>query len=214
MKNEAIYFLIQDRNLYYNNKTVAKCIYYNSVKMTIEHLATRCGKLLDRDYKRRHNEIIKCIHLHLMNKYKLSKNKRLRLHKIEHVVENDNVRILCDMMIKTDRKIKDNKPDIIIFDKKLRKITIIEVGVTNRDILKQVEVNKYRKYQQLVNELGVMYKMETKIIPYVITWDGFVSIFHTRHIKELGLPATVRGYIQSVVLRTTADIIFSKNSVQ
>ena len=47
-----------------------------------------------------------------------------------------------DTRIQTDIKVKNNKPDIFIFDKKRKDIILIEVGITNQDILQVVENEK------------------------------------------------------------------------
>ncbi|EQB60854.1 hypothetical protein NAPIS_ORF01577, partial [Vairimorpha apis BRL 01] len=45
-------------------------------------------------------------------------------------------------------------------------------------------IEKLRKYDELANELGLLYKSKTKIVPYVKTWDGIVSKYHSKHRKE------------------------------
>ena len=65
----------------------------------------------------------------------------------------------------------------MIHDKKKKRITIIEVGVTSQDQLQTVESEKKRKYDILANEMGAMHKCKTKIIPFVLTWDGIVTKF-------------------------------------
>ncbi|TBU07644.1 hypothetical protein CWI36_0247p0020 [Hamiltosporidium magnivora] len=66
--------------------------------------------------------------------------------------------IRVDTRIKTDVKIRNNRPDIFILDKKKNKITHIEVGITSQDSLQIVETEKIRKYDLLANELGLIYK--------------------------------------------------------
>jgi hypothetical protein len=66
--------------------------------------------MLGHDYTRRHNEVLKCIHLSLCNKYGL---KKLRSHSVQKVVANDNVEVRVNTRIKTDIKIQDNKPDYL-----------------------------------------------------------------------------------------------------
>ncbi|EQB61751.1 hypothetical protein NAPIS_ORF00674 [Vairimorpha apis BRL 01] len=45
------------------------------------------------------------------------------------------------------------------------------------------------------------------IIPYVITWDGIVSKYHTKHRKELGITDRIEAYIQSTTLKKTLESI-------
>ncbi|TBU05986.1 hypothetical protein CWI38_2666p0010, partial [Hamiltosporidium tvaerminnensis] len=104
-------------------------------------------------------------------------------------------------------KIRNNRPDIFILDKKKNKITLIEVGITSQDSLQIVETEKLRKYDLLANELGLIYKCSVEIIPYVMTWDGIVTKYHKSHLKRLEIPMNVEAYIQSIVLKKTVETI-------
>ena len=87
--------------------------------------------MLYHDYMRRHNEIVRCIHLFLCNKYSIVRRKRLRSHSVQETVSNQDVTINVDCRAHTDIKIQANKPDIVVFDKKRMEITIVEVGITS-----------------------------------------------------------------------------------
>jgi hypothetical protein len=52
----------------------------------------------------------------------------------------------------------------------------IEVGITNLDILGQVEKDKTRKY-----DLIASYEFNVKFIPYMMTWEVFKRIYHNKH---------------------------------
>ncbi|TBU13633.1 hypothetical protein CWI38_0375p0010, partial [Hamiltosporidium tvaerminnensis] len=109
--------------------------------------------------------------------------------------------------IKTDVKIRNNRPDIFILDKKKNKITLIEVGITSQDSLQIVETEKLRKYDLLANELGLIYRCSVEIIPYVMTWDGIETKYHKSHLKRLEIPMNVEAYIQAIVLKKTVETI-------
>ncbi|KAF7683225.1 hypothetical protein TCON_1555, partial [Astathelohania contejeani] len=126
--------------------------------------------MLGHDYTRRHNEVIRCIHLLLANKYGFKKTKKLRTHSVQEVMENERAEILVNTRIRTDILIKNNRSDRFIYDKKDKEIILVKVGITSQDNLQIVETEKKRKYDLLANELGLLYKAKTKIIPYVMTW--------------------------------------------
>ena len=42
----------------------------------------------------------------------------------------------------------------------------------------ELEATKARKYDLLAGEISSMYKCQTKIMPYVMTWDGVVTKRH------------------------------------
>ncbi|KAL4713384.1 hypothetical protein ACJJTC_016852 [Scirpophaga incertulas] len=128
--------------------------------------------------------------------------------KRQRVVANENVEIRVDTRIKTDIKIQHNRPNLFVYDKKRKQITLIEVGITNLDLLTQIENGKSRKYDLIANELSLIYKCKVKIIlPYVITWDGLVTKYHKKYRKEIGIQPKTEAYIQSLVLKKTLECI-------
>ncbi|XP_029654797.1 uncharacterized protein LOC115228332 [Octopus sinensis] len=196
--------LLQDRNMFFDNGE-NKCTHCNSARKTVDHLATRCGRMLNSSYLRRHNEVVRCIHLHLCRQYGIRKTKRLKTHSVQSVVSNEFVEIRVDTTISTDTAVANNKPDIFVHDKVRNTITLIEVGVTSQNCLKQVEVEKFHKYDLLANELEAIHHAKVKVIPVVMTWDGIVSRFFKGHLDVLKLEERVRAYIQTVVLRKTLE---------
>ncbi|TBU13732.1 hypothetical protein CWI38_0349p0020 [Hamiltosporidium tvaerminnensis] len=188
--NEAMFCYIQDRNLFWGADGV--CQHCGKSGKTVDHLATRCQKMLGHDYTRRHNEV---------------SSKRIRSHSVQEIIDNECAEIRVDHRVKTDVKIRNNRPDIFILDKKKNMNTLIELGITSQDSLQIVETKKLRKYDLLANELGLIYKCSVEIIPYVMTWDGIVTKYHKSHIKRLEIPMNVEAYIQSIVLKKTVETI-------
>ncbi|TBU20062.1 hypothetical protein CWI38_0139p0050 [Hamiltosporidium tvaerminnensis] len=153
--------------------------------MIVYHLAARCEKMQVLGYTRRHNEVF---------------SKRIRSHSVQEILDNEYAEIRVDTRIKNDVKIRNNRPDIFILDKKKNKITLIEVGITFQDLLQIVETEKLRKYDLLANELGLIYKCSVEIIPYVMTWDGIV----TKYYKTYSEPNTEESWVRasmSVIMR-------------
>ncbi|TBU17925.1 hypothetical protein CWI38_0263p0040 [Hamiltosporidium tvaerminnensis] len=175
-RDEAVFCYIQDRNVFWGAD---------------DHLATRCEKMLCHDYTRRHNEVVRCLHLLLLNRYKS--------HSVQEILDNEYAEIRVDSRIKTDIKIRNNRPDIFFLDKKKNKITLIEVGITSQDSLQIVKTEKLRMYDELDNDV--------EIIPYVMTWDGIVTKYHKSHLKRLEIPMNVETYIQSIILKKTVETI-------
>ncbi|XP_029657237.1 uncharacterized protein LOC115231320 [Octopus sinensis] len=121
--------------------------------------------MLNSSYLRRHNEVVRCIHLHLCRQYGIRKTKRLKTHSVQSVVSNEFVEIRVDTTISTDTAVANNKPDIFVHDKVRNTITLIEVGITSQNCLKQVEVEKFHKYHLLANELEAIHHAKVKVIP-------------------------------------------------
>ena len=78
------------------------------------------------------------------------------------IVANERVCIKLDVMVRTENMVEHNKPDLMIQDFKMKEITLIEVRLTNKNILKEVEVEKRCKYDHLANDLQLMPKKQNK----------------------------------------------------
>ena len=92
-REEAALCAQQDRNL---------CMDVgDKAPKTVDHPATRCGRMLAHEYTRRYNEVMRCIHLHLCNKSWLKSSRKIRRHEI---LSNRKVEIRLDPRIKTDAK--------------------------------------------------------------------------------------------------------------
>ena len=196
---------LQDRNMFLD--VTSKCQHCNEAFKTVDHLATRCDRMLSHDYTRRHNEVVKCLHLLLCIKYGIKTSKKLRTHSVQVTIYKEFAEIRVDTRIKTDIKINNNRPDIFVYDRKRMEIVLIEVGITNQDLLQIVEVEKKRKYDLLANELSLLYKCKSRIIPYVMTWDGLVTKYHKMYMTELEVTNNIEAYIQSKVLKKTLESI-------
>ena len=204
-KDEAWYCHLQDRNMFGGEN--AKCPHCKERQKTVDHLATQCEKMLYHDYTRRHNEVVRCIHLGLCKKYNLKSSPKIRSHSVQEILANENAEIRVDTRVNTGIKIDANRPDIFIHDKKRKEVILIEIGITSQDRLMTVETEKKRKYDVLANKLGMEMNCKTKIIPYVMTWDGVVTNYHKNYSKEIGLTDSIESYIQTIVLKKTLESI-------
>jgi hypothetical protein len=159
--------------------------------------------MLGHDYMRRHNEALRCIHLQICNNYGITNNRRIKSHSVQTRIINERVEVQVDTRIATNTNVKYNKPDIFIFDKLKREITIVEVGITSRH-----KSGRVGEAEEIIsNTTGSVYRCDTRIIPYVMTWDGIVTTHHKRHLKELGISTSTEAYIQSRVLKMTLESI-------
>ena len=204
-QDEARYCYLQDRNYFHGESGM--CPHCRERVKTVDHLATQCDRMLYHDYLRRHNEVVRCIHLGLCAKYGIRAFPRMRNHSVQEIVANENAEIRVDTRVRTAIKIDANRPDIFLYDKKRREIVLIEIGITSQDRLQTVETEKKRKYDVLANKLGLEYKCRTRIIPYVMTWDGIVTKLHKKYAQDIGISESVEAYIQAIVLRKTLESI-------
>ncbi|KAL6122283.1 hypothetical protein NUSPORA_00699 [Nucleospora cyclopteri] len=92
--DEAVLCFLQDRNLFYG-KTI-NCTHFNSTKKTVDHLITRSDRMLSFDYTKRHNQVIRCIHLLICIRYDFQSSKKMLNHFVQEIVCNDDVEINVD----------------------------------------------------------------------------------------------------------------------
>lgn len=206
-QEEAMLCKLQDRNMYFPGLN-KKCPHCNQGKKTVDHLATYCGKMLNFDYKKRHDEVVRLIHYSKLIEFGINKCKKLNSHRMQKLVVNDRVKIKSDMEIVTTNKIDHNKPDLLIHDSKINEITLIEIGITNKDLLPRTETTKGRKYDLLGNELKLLHKgVKIRAVPVVITWDALVTKFFKKHLSLLGISLIGQAYIQYKILKKTLESI-------
>ncbi|MEG0362112.1 MAG: reverse transcriptase family protein [Longicatena sp.] len=212
---EALAHLIIDRNLQSTNEK-RKCIKCNNAIMSVDHVATRCKVNLNLYYSKRHNEILKAIHLNIARKYNFTTNKRLSKHNLTSILTNNKVKILTETKIQTTRQIRYNTPDILVFDHNNKIIKIIEIGITNTDNVIGKEMEKKEKYLELGNELKSMYEYKVVIIPIVLSWDGCVTIHFKNYIKEADIDIKTFIYSQIISLKSTIEslkVVCDNNSL-
>ena len=85
--------------------------------------------------------------------YRLDHPDKLYEHRPEAVVENEEIKLLWDMRIQTDKVLKNNKPDILLMDKIKRKVQIIDIACPFDTRVLENENEKITNYQDLKWEL-------------------------------------------------------------
>ncbi len=106
-----------DENQSYQSKNVWLCGNRNE---TIDHIISKCSKLVQKEYKTRHNWVGKVIHWELCKKFKFDQKKKWYLHNPESIQENETHKLLWDFEIQTDHLISTRRPDLIIVNKRRR----------------------------------------------------------------------------------------------
>lgn len=115
------------------------------------------------------------------------------------------------MPCKTNINIKNNKPDITVYDKKTGEILLIEIGITSLENLKEIESEKLNKYRLLAKELAIIHKNSVTVVPIVLTWDGLVTVFNKKYRNIIGMSDSTLAYIQESALKLTGEIGDMKN---
>ena len=175
---------------------------------TSQHIASGCPVLAKRKYLMRHDQVGKQVHWELCKKFDIEVSKKWYQHVPGDVMNNANedVTIYWNKIIETDRKIKSNRPDIVVFENKIKKWTLIDIAIPmdHRVVLKEQE--KREIYSDLAAELRRSYIARTEIIPIIVGSMGTIPKGLSESFENLGIP-DITNSIQITALLGTAAIL-------
>ena len=174
---------------------------------SIYHLISECGKLAQREYKRRHDDVARYVHWQLCQNVGIESCDKWYEHKPECVMENNDYKIYWDFMIQCDRMIEARKPDVVLIAKRTKDVRIIDIAIPGDKRVKDKEIEKLEKYQMLKEEVRRLWKMKTvTVLPIVIGALGAVSQRFTGYVNKVG--ANIRLEImQKTALLGTARLL-------
>ena len=132
---------------------------------TISHIVSECEKLARKENNKRHDNVVRIVNWKLRGKCNLTSEKWYE-HAPEGVLENEEVKILWDVMIHCNREIKARKPDIVVVNKNERRCAIIDIAVPGDIRVSEKEKEKNERYQELKKEIKIMWNIRSiKVIP-------------------------------------------------
>ena len=189
-----------------------KCRLCKEKDETVSHLLSACPKLAGSQYIRRHNEVAKILHHGICKQHNIQTAERTWMHQPEAVTETEEVKILWDFEIRTDRIITARRPDIVVIDKATRTATIIDVAVPNDHNIKAKEQEKVEKYQDLRLEIQRLWNVKAQVVPVVIGALGSTTSDLPKHLEKIPgrhrpaalVKAALLG--SSHILRKTLDL--------
>ena len=74
------------------------------------------------------------------------------MHCTEGAVEDDDVKLIWDINIQCDNVIEARRPDLILINKKAKSCVIIDVSIRGDCRIREKEIEKIEKYQNLKRE--------------------------------------------------------------
>ena len=110
-------------------REILLCRVCRKVDESIDHIVSGCGKLAQKEYSRRHDNLGKIVHWKLVRKCYFEAGDKWYEHRPESVLENEDYKILWDFSIQTDHVIEAWRPDLVVVDKKERSCKIIDFAV-------------------------------------------------------------------------------------
>ena len=197
------------KHILHDNTVTDKCRRCNIDSETIQHITSGCRLLAHTDYLHRHNQIANIIHQQLALDNKLI-TARTPYYKYtpDSVLENETHKLYYDRAVLTDRERPNNRPDIILTNKRDKTTYLIDIAVPNTHNIQKTIAEKINKYEELRHEVRSMWKMnKVVILPIVLSSTGVVP--HTLHasIKELGLNKNIYLLAQKAAILNTCRIV-------
>ena len=169
---------------------------------TVQHILCSCPKLAQTEYKKRHDVVGRVIHWEVCKEYGVECSDKWYEHSPKSVEENEEVQLLWDFTIQTDREIRHRRPDIVIQKKKAKETIIVDIAVPRDSNALQKETEKYEKYQDLAREIKRIWKSRTKVVPVVVGTLGSVSKKLAGHLEQIGIKNRTRTMQKSALLRS------------
>ena len=104
---------------------------------SVWYVVTGCSNLAQKEYKKRHDKVSLRVHWELSKKYDLECGEKWYEHQPLPVIENDQVKLVWDGTILTDRHVPHNRPDITLVLKDKHQWLLVDVAVPDdRNIVK------------------------------------------------------------------------------
>ena len=207
-ETEGLIFAAQDQALRTNavkarieNQNVSsKCRMCGSHDETVQHILCSCPKLAQTEYKKRHDVVGRVIHWELCKEYGVECSDKWCEHSPKSIEENEEVKLLWDFTIQTDREIHHRRPDIVIQKKKAKETIIVDIAVPGDSNVLQKETEKYEKHQDLAKEIKRIRKSRTKVVQVVVGALDSVSKKLAGHLEQLRIKDRTRTMQKSALL--------------
>ena len=182
------------------------CRMCRKVDESVNHIASGCSKLAQKDYKRRHDNLGKIVHWKLARKCNVEAGDKWYELEPENVLENEDYKIFCDFSVQTDHVIEARRPDLVVVDKKERSCKIIDFAVPGDSRIEEKEKDKIENYQNLGRGLQKILNVKVKIIPLVVGSLGAIPKQFGNRLKQIGITAGT-AHVQKIVLLEKAKIL-------
>ena len=149
---------------------------------TISHIVSECKQLAQNEYKlSRHDKVAAILHRDICKKNGFECGDKSYEHVVDSekkVLENEDVKVLWDFPIQTDKKLDHNRPDITMIDKRKKVCWLIDVACPFDTRIDKKEHEKIEAYTELKYEVLKVWRAEVQkvfIVPIIIGALGSVT---------------------------------------
>ena len=174
---------------------------------TVMHIVSGCEMLSGTKYLYRHDHLGTYLHwLILKDRGFLVCDSWLK-HKPLPTVTKGQITIYWDLPILTDKMVKFNKPDIVVWDAEKQNAQLIDMSVPQDYNIVKVTAGKITKYKDLAIELKKCWRLKNvTIVPIVIGALGTVCTSFNTHLNSVSENA-MPHVVQKTALLGTAHIL-------
>ena len=128
-------------------------------------------------------------------------------HKAEKVIKTDEIKIMWDMRIQTDKVIENLRPDRVVLNKITRKCVLIDTDCPFDTRINEKEQNKIEIYGDLRNEIKRIWKCrEVVIVPVIVEALGIISNTFEKWLEKLEIDVQI-PLLQKACLLGTGKIL-------
>ena len=186
----------------------SKCRIRSQHEETVDHIVSGCEVLAKTEYISRHNNTAACLNWSICKDHDIEITDKWYQHQPETVMHNNdnNITIMWDMPVNTDRTITTNRPDIIVKYSVNSTCKLIDMTVPSDRNISLKEIEKKSKYKNLELKIQRMWHMKTVVIPVVVFALGTVKKGTVENIKKVSETATVTE-IQKICMLGSARIL-------
>ena len=115
------------------------------------------------------------------------------------------MKILWDFNIQTDKVIDARRPDIVVTNKDKQESWIVDIAIPGDLRVKEKEIEKREKYQDLAMEIRRLWKTSVKVMPIVVGALGTIGNARS-DLETLGIKDGT-DMIQTAALLGSAHIL-------
>ena len=186
----------------------SKCRMCSQHEETVDHIVSGCEVLAKTEYISRHNNAAAYLHWSICKDHDLKITDKWYQHTPETVIHNkdNNLTIMWDMPVHTDRTITANRPDIIVKYSVNSTCKLIDMTVPSDRNIALKEIEKKSKYKDLELEIQRKWHIKTIVIPVVVGALGTVKKGMIENIEKVSKRANVTE-IQKICMLASARIL-------
>jgi hypothetical protein len=138
---------------------------------SIDHLTSRFPILAKSEYIIRHDEVCANLHYSVCKTLGTETTENWYPHIPKAVCQNEDITVLWNQGVQTDREVLENRLDILIKSNKDKIYLLVDVAIqSDRNVIQESE--KKLKYKNLNIEIQRMWNMKCFVIPVITLGPG------------------------------------------